>query len=118
LLIKAPFRLPAGFLAAFGYPSARRFVALYWEPCGDEASWDDGVSSAVGMSDNWMYLDFIRQAHVRAWIDANGLNLGNSDESAVHWLVADSITGDLYAALRRGAYGVVHEQRLPEGNAE
>src|SRR3954471_21763287 len=114
MLIKAPFRLHAGFLAAFGYPSARRFVALYWEPCGDEASWDDGVSSAVGMSDNWLYLDFIRQPQVRQWIDANGLNLGNSDESAQHWWVADSTTGDLYAAPRREAYAVVHNQQLPE----
>jgi hypothetical protein len=37
MLLKAPFRLPPGFLAAFGYPGGRRFVALYWEPCGDEA---------------------------------------------------------------------------------
>lgn len=119
MLTKAPFRLPAGFLAAFGYPGGRRFLALYWEPCGDEASWDDGISSAVGMSDNWLYLDFIRQPHVRQWIDDNGLNLGNSDESATHWLVADSTTGDLYAAPRREAFGVVHNQQLPdEGKAE
>jgi hypothetical protein len=117
MLIKAPFRLPPGFLAAFGYPCARRFVALYWEPCGDEASWDDGVSSACGMSDNWLYLDFIRQPHVQQWIDANGLHLGNSDESAQHWLLADALTGDLYAALRREAFMVVHQQQLPDQEA-
>jgi hypothetical protein len=67
-----------------------------------------------------MYLDFIRQAHVREWIDANGLNLGNSDESATHWWLADSTTGDLYAATRRAAFAVVHNQRLPndEGKPE
>lgn len=118
MLIKAPFRLPVGFLAAFGYRYARRFVALYWEPCGDESCYEDGVSSACGMTDNWLYLDFIRQPQVRGWLDANGLNLGNSDESATHWLVADSITGDLYTAPRREAYAVVHEQQLPqEGKA-
>ncbi len=114
MLLKAPFRLPSGFLAAFGYTCGRRFVALYWEPCGDEAAFDDGISSAVGMSDNWLYLDFIRQAEVRQWIDANRLNLGSSDEPAQHWLVADTTTGDLYAAPRRLAHAVVHQQQLPD----
>src|SRR5205823_5893887 len=44
MLRKAPFTLPAAFLAAFGYPGGRRFVALFWEPSGDEACYDDGVS--------------------------------------------------------------------------
>ena len=47
-MLKAPFPLPAGFLAAFGYSGGRRFVALFWEPCGDEACYDDGVSYACG----------------------------------------------------------------------
>lgn len=114
MLVKAPFRLPSGFLAAFGYTYGRRFVALYWEPCGDEAAFDDGISSAVGMSDNWLYLDFIRQPHVRQWIDGNSLNLGSSDESAQHWLVADTTTGDLYAAPCRLAHAIVHQQQLPD----
>ena len=114
MLIKALFRLPSGFLDAFGYPGGRRFVALYWEPCGDEASWDDGISSAVGMSDNWLYLDFIRQPNVRQWMEANNLNLGNSGESATHWWLADRATGDLYAGPRREAYAVVHNQQLPD----
>jgi hypothetical protein len=102
MLRKAPFTLPAGFLAAFGYPGSRRFVALFWEPCGDEA-----------MCDNWLYLDFIRQQHVRRWLEEHGLNLGNSDEAARHWLVADALTGDLYAAPTREASSVVRQQQLP-----
>ena len=43
-MLKAPFRLPDGWLRSFGYPGARRFVALFWEPAGDEACYDDGVS--------------------------------------------------------------------------
>jgi hypothetical protein len=78
MLLKAPFRLPPGFLAAFGYPGGRRFVALYWEPCGDEACYDDGVSSACGMSNNWLYLDFIHRPQVQAWLDANGINLASA----------------------------------------
>ena len=118
MLIKAPFRLPAGFLVAFGYRYVRRFVALYWEPCGDEACYDDGVSSACGMSDNWLYLDFIRQAEVRRWLDEQGLNLGNSDESATHWLIADAVTGDLYAAPRREAQEIVRRQALGTSEGE
>ncbi len=113
MILKAPFRLPLGFLQAFGYEGGRRFVALYWEPSGDEACYDDGVSYACGMSDNWLYLRFIHQPEVRRWLDEQGLNLGNSDESAEHWLIADALTGDLYAAPRREALEIVRRQQPP-----
>jgi hypothetical protein len=117
-VLKAPFRLPEVWLTAFGYRHGRRFVALYWEPCGDEACYDDGVSSACGTSDNWLYLDFIRQPHVRRWLDEHELNLGNSDEAAQHWLVADAMTGELYAAACREAHGIVRAQQLPAGSQQ
>ena len=113
MTIKAPFQLPPGFLQAFGYREGRRFVALYWEPSSDEACYDDSVSYACGMSDNWLYLGFIRRPEVRRWLDEQGLNLGNSDEPATHWLIADALTGDLYAAPRREALEVVRQQELP-----
>jgi hypothetical protein len=113
-MLKAPFRLPPGFLTAFGYPYGRRFVSLFWEPCGDEACYDDGQSYACGCCDNWLYLDFVRQPEVRNWLDANAINLGNSDESASHWLIADALTGDLYAAPQREARAIVRNQTLPE----
>jgi hypothetical protein len=115
MLRKAPFTLPAGFLAAFGYPGGRRFVALFWEPCGDEACYDDGQSYACGMCDNWLYLGFIHRPDVRHWLDEQGLNLGNSDEAAQDWLVADALTGDLYAAPSREASAVVRQQQLSSG---
>jgi hypothetical protein len=93
-------------------------VALYWEPCGDEACYDNGVSSACGLCDNWLYLDFIHRPQVQAWLDANGVNLGNSDQPASHWLVIDSTTGDCYAAPRREAHAAVFGQRLPGGEGE
>jgi hypothetical protein len=114
MLTKAPFQLPPGFLQAFGYQGDRRFVALYWEPSGDEACYDDGVSYACGMSSNWLYLGFVRRPEARRWLDEEGLNLGNSDESATHWLIADATTGDLYAAPQREARQVVQQQHLPE----
>jgi hypothetical protein len=115
VLLKAPFQLPAGFLTAFGYPGGRRFVALYWEPAGDEATYDDGTSSACGLSNNWLYLDFIHQLPVAGWLEENGIHLGNSDQPASHWLVIDSTTGELYAAPRRQAHAIVFRQELPGG---
>jgi hypothetical protein len=65
------------------------------------------------MADNWLYLDFIRRPEVRRWLDEQGLNLGNSDEPATHWLIADATTGDLYAAPQREASLIVRQQELP-----
>jgi hypothetical protein len=114
MLQQAPFRLPPAFLAAFGYAGTRRLVALFWEPSGDEACFDDGESYACGLCDNWLYLRFIRQPQVGQWLDANGLNLGNSDEAATHWLIADAETGDLFAAPEREARAIVRSQRVPD----
>ena len=111
MIVKAPFRLPPGFLAAFGYAGGRRLVARFWEPSGDEACFDDGVSYACGRSDNWLYLRFVRRPEVRRWLDANGIDLGSSDEPAEHWLIADAETGDLFAAPSQVAHAVVCGQR-------
>src|SRR4051812_37349216 len=98
MILKAPFHLPPGFLPTFGYKGNRRFVGVWWEVCGDEAAFDDGISSAVGMSDNWLFLDFLHRDDVGRWVDENHLNLGSSDEASRHWLVVDGLTNDLYAA--------------------
>jgi hypothetical protein len=113
MLLKAPFRLPHGFLAKFGNDGRRRFVALFWEPCGDESCYDDGESFACGLCDNGMFLGFVYQAHVDGWLNENGIHLGDSEREARHWLVADALTGDLYAAPRSEASFVVRTQRLP-----
>jgi hypothetical protein len=67
------------------------------------------------MCDNWLFLDFIHRADMRRWLDEHSLNMGSSDEAARHWLVADTLTGDLYAALIREASAVVRQQQLPGG---
>src|ERR1700739_188850 len=109
-MLKPPFRLEEGWLRRFGYQGGRRFVALYWEPCGDEACYDDGEWSGCGMSDNWLFLDFIHQAAVQPWLDDNGIHLGNSDEAARHWLVVDAATSEVYAAPRAEACRLVRTQ--------
>jgi hypothetical protein len=114
LLIPAPLPLPPGFLVAFGYRGTRRFLALYWEPCGDESCYCDGVSTAVGMTDDWLYLDFIRQPHVLRWREEHDLDLGSSDGEAKDWLVVDSSTGKLFAAPRMEAHSIVVRQQLAD----
>jgi hypothetical protein len=52
---------------------------------------------------------------VGRWLDENQINLGNSDETAQHWLVVDALTGDLYAAPSREASAVVRQQQLLGG---
>lgn len=109
-LVKAPVRLPPGRLRAFGYPGGRRFVALYWEPCGDESCYHDGAFWACGAADNWLLLDLLRRPDLRGWLDDNDFRVGNSEEPATHWLVADGLTGDLYAAPRRAAGAALRSQ--------
>jgi hypothetical protein len=41
--------------------------------------------------------------------------LGNSDEPARPWLIADALTGDLYAAPSREVSAVVRPQQLSGG---
>jgi hypothetical protein len=112
MTVKAPFRLPPDFLASFGYHGGGRFVALFWEPSGDEACYDDGRTYACGCCHNWLYLDFTRRPAVRAWLDGNGVNLGNSDEPATHWLVVDGGSGEVYAAPRQDARAILLRQSL------
>src|SRR5262245_53750562 len=114
MIVKAPFRLPSDFLGRFGYAGNRRLVALYWEPSGDEACYEDGVSFACGCCDNWLYLDFIRQPEVQAWLAHHCIHLGSSDEPAEHWLIADASNCELYAASRLDALRIVRGQRTPK----
>ena len=111
--LKAPFVLSPDFLPSFGYRRGRRVIALYWEPCGDEACYDDGVHSACGTCDGWKYLDLVRRPDVRRWLDENGIHLGGSDESARHRLVVDAQTGEVHAAPCEEAKRLVRLQRLP-----
>src|SRR5262245_23840018 len=114
MTLKAPFTLLPGFLPAFGYHGGRRFVALFWEPCGDEACYDDGQNYACGSCDNWLFLDFVQRPDVSAWLDENGLNLGNSDEAALHWLIVDAQTKEVFAAPRQEARATLLRQGLSD----
>lgn len=109
-------RLPAieEVLNAFGYttnayvadrPRDARYVALYWEPAGDEARFDDGMLSANG---RWpAYLAYVRHPRMMMILGDHVVwrQLGNSNEFASHYLVLDRQTG-------RGGVLPIEEARI------
>lgn len=78
-------KLPWSFEDALGYPRGFRWVAFFWEPCGDEAMFDDGYCSADG--NWWGFLQFTRHPSVKPRLA--DYNLGSSDDEATHWLLCD-----------------------------
>jgi hypothetical protein len=112
-MLTAPVQLPPYSLARLGYPGRRRLVAFYWEQCGDELAFDDGVTAACGWADEAAYLSLVRRPEVRAWLDEHGIHLGASDLPATHWLVIDAATGRVTALARTAARQAVVRQELP-----
>jgi hypothetical protein len=82
---KLPIDMPAHFQDALGYPGGFRWVSFYWEPCGDEAMYDDGFSS--GDCCGWGFLDFVRHPRVAPLLA--GKDLGSSEDAHVHRLLCD-----------------------------
>lgn len=83
------FVCPAEFWRALGYDGPARYVAIWWERCGDEASWADGRRSFVGAEWN-SYLALINfnfpLGDARRWL------LGGSETEAMFHLVIDRMT--------------------------
>lgn len=96
MLIQLPVKLPPSFEGALGYPRGFRWVALFWEPCGDEMMFDDGYCSADG--NWWGFLQFVRHPRVKPWLAS--YNLGSSDDEATHWLLCDLESRDLFVGER------------------
>lgn len=89
------FVCPAEFWPALGYDGDARYVAIYWEQCGDEASWADGRRAFCGA--HWpSYLALLKHnfspGHPYHWL------LGSSDAEAVFWLVVDREEGRAWLA--------------------
>lgn len=83
------FVCPAEFWPALGYEGEARYVAIWWTPAGDEASWSDGRSMVVGAS--WAaYLELMAAnfplGHSERWL------LGSSEDEATMRLVVDRMT--------------------------
>lgn len=93
---------------AVGYQNERsaRYLALWWEPCGDEVMVSDGYVSFTG---HWQgYLAFIQ--HRRVYPLLVGLNLGSSEESADYHLVIDLVERKAYVAPNRDADRLLSSQ--------
>ncbi len=88
-----PVKLPPSFEEAIGYKLGRRWVAFFWEPCGDEAMFDDGYCAADG---NWFaFLELIRHPTLKPWLA--DYDFGSSDSPARHWLLCDLESREIYA---------------------
>lgn len=108
LLLSIPVP-PAPILErAVGYQNERsaRYLALWWEPCGDEVMVADGYVSFTG---HWPgYLAYIQ--HRRVYPLLAGLNLGSSEESADYHLVIDLVERKAYVAPNRDADRLLSSQ--------
>ena len=87
------FICPPEFWASLGYQGDARYVAIYWEQCGDEAAWHDGRSAFAGAF--WPAYQALMghnfsPGHPYHWL------LGASDAGAVFWLVVDRETEDAW----------------------
>ena len=89
---------PASILErAVGYQNQKnaRYLALWWEPCGDEVMVSDGIVSFTG---HWPgYLAYVQHPLV-----APGLfnyNLGSSEDFATHRLLIDLDTRQALVVL-------------------
>ncbi|HVC32779.1 MAG TPA: hypothetical protein VNL16_04645 [Chloroflexota bacterium] len=112
-LIPLPFPLPDAFPERLGSHHGRRILAVFWDPLGDEAAFTDGVHSLVG-ADPYVYWELTRPPAVRAWLWEHGIELGNSDQLATHWLLVDRLTGRAYVCDVAAARDHVRTQILED----
>ena len=110
--MRFPFVLPPRFAEQLGYRGVQRFVAVHWEPLGDEVTVRDDRSTATGYADRYVWSDFFHQQQVRTWLWGLGANVGNSDEAATHWLIIDRVTSQGFIASWDHGQQVIQQQRL------
>lgn len=83
-----------------------RFLALWWEPCGDEAMVSDGLVSFTG---HWPgYLTYVQ--HPRVYPHLAAYNLGSSEGEAEYRLVIDRQKGAAYILPARQADRLLSKQ--------
>jgi len=113
MILKTPFQVSPSFLSTFGYDRGRRFVGIFWDASCDASGFHDGTVSACGLSNNYLFLDFVHRPEVCQWITRNRVHLGDSSVAARHWLVIDFCTQDVYAVSRRVAQMILRLQQFP-----
>ena len=112
--IAKPQPMPAG---------PRRYVALWWEPAGDELAFTDGVHSGAGQLNHWLWLDYLHGrtpsvpppvlGPIGAWLLEHQVDLGSTDAPATHALIVDADSGAAaWVAPITLARRIVREQSL------
>lgn len=96
-----PLPVPPDLEGLVGYPAGgtAAWVALSWEPCGDEPWYDDGSRAGTGYGD--AYLAFVRHPRVAPLLVPYAL--GASDAPAGHRLLIHRPARTLYVAPDRVA---------------
>jgi len=97
---------------AVGYQNQRnaRYLALWWEPCGDEVMVSDGLVSFTG---HWPgYLAYIQHALVAPALF--NYNLGSSEDSATHRLLIDLEARQAYIVLGSEGERILSSRREPQ----
>jgi len=99
---------------AVGYRNDRnaRYLALWWEPCGDEAMVSDGFITFTG---HWPgYLTYVQHVSIHPHLAA--FQLGSSEDAATHRLVIDLRERQVFAASCREAEMLLANQwNTPQG---
>lgn len=98
------FSCPAEFWPALGYEGEARYVAIWWEPAGDEACYGDGKAMLCGAA--WpTYLALLDHNfpadHPAHWL------LGSSETPATCHLVIDRLTEWAWLVAADQADGVL-----------
>jgi len=111
--------LPRNWERAFGYKGTARWLAAYWTPCGDEATYNDGQVSATA---NWRVFQELtgryRAAITNALVESGACPaddawaaiyyFGSSDAEASHCLLLDLVERRiLFAEMLPGLQQVV-----------
>lgn len=104
-LLAAP--VPPMLEEALGYDGTARLVAFYWDPNGDECSWNDGRLSVCG-ANWWAWLAYTQ--HPLICLHLLPYDLGSSEAPASHWLVLDREARQLYVGPWDVAAAVVSRQ--------
>lgn len=103
--------IPPNLLPALAITTPARYIALYWTPAGDEATWFDGRTG--GDCNWWAYQSYFQHILIlNAFTDAGILPwaLGSSDTDPTHWAILDTAETKLYAAPVAAAEPLLHAQ--------
>ena len=106
--------IPRNLPRAIGYDGPARWLAVWWEPAGDELAWSDGVSTFVGA--NWIVAQPWLRGPVAvdlAHYQLDSWCYGSSDALPTHWLILDIPNEETYVAPVDQARAWIESQAPP-----